>query len=155
MIFPSTPEPETSNIGNASFDLTRPHQVSYTSNLSDFCLCPCSIRSFLFSGQAQPLCQAVECCSRGRSWIGGWKCGWHRRMLYEDFKVNYKLKCGRDFWQFQFEFDAAQPLSYFSPQAGSWSAKQRLKPAELSNPHTHTLNKTAHTPIICDSESSV
>ena len=46
---------------------------------------------------------------------------------YEDFDVNNKIKCGRDFWQFHLKFDAAQ--LFFS--TGSWSAKQGLKPAYL------------------------
>ena len=145
MIFPSTPKPETSNVQkNSSFDFKTTSGELYTtyiyiyiyiymdtSNLFDFCMCPCSIESFLFSGQAQPLCQAVECCSRGRSWIEGWKHGWHRRMLLQiytiwRFRCN-KIKCGRDFWQFQLKFDAAQLFL----SAGSWSAKQGLKPAYL------------------------
>ena len=31
-----------------------------------------------------------------------------RFIRYEDFDVNNKIKCGRDFWQFRLKFDAAQ-----------------------------------------------
>ena len=47
-----------------------------------------------------------------------------RVIRYDDFDVNKKIKCGRDFWQFQLKFDATQLFL-------SWSAKQGLKPAYL------------------------